>query len=172
MKKTGWILGLISALAMSIGCAGPLAPTSANAPDENVLKTSDQGSYEVQQRRPRIRRPGRYWYGRRGWHPTWWGSRTWYGRGIRPAWWGGRYVLNRYILIGGYYYPYYLYDGYYYPDYTTPYYYQSGYYYPHYGSQPIGYGQQGPIMPENARIIPIRPGQMAQEDDSEGNEPG
>ena len=175
MLGSNRMLILLSALALSVGCAQtpPSSPAILNeavpAVSESATEVNDGGSsYEVQQRRDRIGRRGdRFgrrrdrigWrgdrFGRR-WRPDWWGRGTWRGRGYRPWWWGSRrHVINRYVFIGGYYYPYYDYGGYYYPDYDRPYYVYGGGYRPYYGQIPAV--SQEMIPAGSARVITAPP---------------
>lgn len=151
MWKTGIALCMAGAFALS-GCA-----TIPSDPSREMTN-----SYQLTQR-DRDRggdrdRDGRY----RRVRPNWWGQRVWYGPGVRPYWWGQRsYVLNSFILLGGYYYPFYFVNGYYYPDYTSPYVFMGGRYRRHFERPFIG---STSIRAGRARIINFRREQREDED--------
>lgn len=174
MKKIGITLGLIGALAIPTGCA-----TVPSAPQETTIQNA--ATVEIAQRRrggDRFRgrdrfRGGDRFRGRDGfrgrWRPNWWGRRSWWGRGTRPYWWN-RWYSNRFIVIGGYYYPYYLNEGYYYPDYSSPYTYTGGVYAPYYQSQPAL--SQAPIPQASAQTIGYNPQERMADEEGQQEEQG
>ena len=195
MRKTGLLLGLASAIALSTGCSQ--LPTSQQATGSNGenYQIAQRGGLLEDRRDDRIgdRRDGRIGdrtrdrigdrrdgFDRRDGRtrdrigdrdgsrfrlrrPGWWGRRAWIGRNVRPIWWGRRnYVVNRFIILGGYYYPFFIDDGYYYPDFTSPYVYVNGVYRPHYRSQP--YVSTNAIPARSAQIVNYGPSQLEIDD--------
>lgn len=89
--------------------------------------------------------------------PNWWGRRAWWGRGARPIWWGTTpYVSNRYILIGGLYYPFIVYGGFYYPDYSSPHIFANGLFIPFYEARQPMEQIQNPIPIGAGQIVTVQ----------------
>jgi hypothetical protein len=116
-------LGLTSVLLVTAGCAQTPIPTAPEAPSSEPAQAAEE-TYSVQQVGPRIRPgvrpvgPGSFGVRR----PGWWGQYNWRYGTPRPRFFGVRpFIRDRYILVGGYYYPYYEEFDYAYPIYSMPY---------------------------------------------------
>lgn len=60
-------------------------------------------------------------------------------------------VANQFLLVNGYYYPYYSYGGYYYPSYSQPYLWSNGAYQAVSGTMPTPPNQGQPIAAGTAQ---------------------
>lgn len=159
MWKTGIALCMAGAFALT-GCASvPSIPSQEGKNSYQVMQRDGFRDRDDDRGRDRDR-DGRY----RRYRPNWWGQRLWYGSGVRPYWWGQRaFVTNSFILLGGYYYPFYFVNGNYYPDYTSPYVFVRGRYRRHYEGRP--FIDSAVIRPRQARIINVRREQRDDDDD-------